>query len=254
MTAAILSSPDRIRLTTEEITDMFDFLGIRNLMVEPDDLVHLYATSVAYAGFGLGLCQLYTDPYACAREVQYFPTQRLLHLDFAPASLSGTIMSLRGVRDGSVDETFIDIDLGLGRLESYPEGESAYWAAVRDRIRSLVQSFRPRITQLILTGFAVGDERFKEVVRQALRDLISASALDGVCVDIRDLDGDSSEETARDVIYLTARGAAEFAKPRQEGRMRCAEREECKRIRIGIDQDDPLAPGRFLQVRTSEVG
>lgn len=45
--AAVLSSPGRIMLTAEEITDVFDYLGVRNLMAEPDTLEDLYATSAA---------------------------------------------------------------------------------------------------------------------------------------------------------------------------------------------------------------
>lgn len=110
VTAAVLSSPNRIRLTAEEIGDVFDYLRIRNLMVEPDDL---YATASAYAGFGKGLCEHYTDPYACEHEELHFPTQWLLHLDFGPTSLSGTVGGLKDARQGSMDKMFIDPALGL---------------------------------------------------------------------------------------------------------------------------------------------
>lgn len=152
-----LSSPNRIRLTAEEITDVFDYLGIRNLMAEPDTLEDLYATSAAYAGLGMGLCEQYTDPYACEREEYRFPTQRLLHLDFAPESLSGTIQSLKSAKNGSVEEAFIDLDLGLGGLNVLntismprPEDGTVDWTAIASRIRALVQSFKPQITQLVL--------------------------------------------------------------------------------------------------------
>lgn len=62
VTAAVLSAPDRIKLTNEELIDVFDYLGLRNLMAEPDALEDLYATSSAYAGFGMGLCEQYTQP------------------------------------------------------------------------------------------------------------------------------------------------------------------------------------------------
>ncbi|KAI4116910.1 MAG: hypothetical protein LQ338_007640 [Usnochroma carphineum] len=238
LTAAVLSSPDRIRLTTEEITDVFDYLNIKNLMAQPDDLEHLYATSAVYAGFGLGLCRHYTDPYVCEREELHFTTQTLLHLDFTPGSLSGTIQSLKSARESSADETFIDTDLGLGRLDSCPEGEAFYWGAVRDRIRLLVQSFKPRITQLILTGSSAGDGRFKEEVKEALYDLVPATALDDLHAESRILGQGSREVTVNDFIYATAKGAAEFAKRRQEGPVRCAESEKCKRVRKDIEQGE----------------
>ncbi|KAI4280480.1 MAG: hypothetical protein L6R38_004426 [Xanthoria sp. 2 TBL-2021] len=159
VTTAVPSSPDRIRLTGEEISDVFDYLKTTNLMSISDNLENLYATSAAFAGFGFGLCRNYTDPYACEREEQHFPPQRLLHIDFTPNSLRGTVKSLSSARDGSADTTFIDIDPGLRRLNTYSGGEELYWTAARNRVRLLVKSFKPRITQIILTSSSAGDGR-----------------------------------------------------------------------------------------------
>lgn len=236
VTAAVLSSPDRIRLTDEEITDVFDYVQIRNLMAKPDTLDNLYATSSAYAGFGIGLCKQYTHPYACEREESHFPTQRLLHLDFAPDSLSGTIKSLKSVRDGSMEEAFIDPALGLGKLNRLNQKsnlelgeERAYWTAVTNRIRTLVQSFKPQITQLILTGSSALDPQFKTAVKDALRDLVAESTLR--MLDREGKDGKEGKGKTLDLVFATAKGAAEFAKRRQEGPVRCVEGEECKRSR-----------------------
>ena len=53
--AAVLNSPDRVRLTDEETGDIFDYLKLRNLVVWPPTLHRLYSTSAAYAGYGKGL-------------------------------------------------------------------------------------------------------------------------------------------------------------------------------------------------------
>ena len=37
-------------------------------MAKPDTLEDLYASSAAYAGLGMGLCEHYTDPYVCDQE------------------------------------------------------------------------------------------------------------------------------------------------------------------------------------------
>lgn len=215
-----LRSPNRIRLTAEEITDVFDYLGIRNLMAEPDTLEDLYATSAAYAGLGMGLCEQYTDPYACEREEYRFPTQRLLHLDFAPQSLSGTIQSLKSAKNGSVEEAFIDLDLGLGGLNVLntismprPEDGTVDWTAIASRIRALVQSFKPQITQLVLTGSSAPDQQFKAVVKDALRDVVAESALE-ILLDDGTATNDCEMDRGQvgDFVFATARGAAEFAK------------------------------------------
>lgn len=197
-------------------------------MAEPDTLDNLYTTSSAYAGFGIGLCKQYTHPYACEREESHFPTQRLLHLDFAPDSLSETIKSLKSVRDGSMDEAFIDPALGLGKLNRLNQksnlepGEGrAYWTAVTNRIRTLVQSFKPQIMQLILTGSSALDPQFKAAVKDALRDLVAESALK--MLDSDGKDGKEGKGKTLDLVFATAKGAAEFAKRRQEGPVRCVE-------------------------------
>jgi hypothetical protein len=246
VTAAVLSSPDRIRLTDEEITDVFDYLQIRNLMAKPDSLEDLYATSSAYAGFGMGLCKQYTDPYACEREESHFSSQWLLHLDFAPDSLSGTIKRLNSVRDGSMQEAFIDPALGLRRLDGLnqkPDLESgeerAYWTAVINRIRTLVRSFKPQITQIILTGSSASDPQFKAAVKDALRDLVAESTLK--ILDGEGKDGKEGKDKTPDLIFATAKGAAEFAKRRQEGPVRCVEGEKCKRARERLEREETEA-------------
>lgn len=232
--AAVLSSPDRIRLTDEEIKDIFDYLKLKNLMAEPDSLEDLYTTSAAYAGYGRGLCTTYTDAYACEREESRFPLQRILHVDFNRESLSGTIKSQQNARDGSVDAAFVDLDLGHAReevrLAIAPESDGElYWAAVSARIRELVVSFKPRITELLLTGTSATDARFKVALRDALHDIVAEDVLA-----VFDGYGDNAingDEWKAMFDFATARGAAEVAKRRQEGPVRCAQSDKCKERR-----------------------
>ena len=65
VTAAVLSSPDLVSLSGEEITDALEYPSITNLMAKPETLEDLYASSAAYTGLGMGLCEHYTDPYVC---------------------------------------------------------------------------------------------------------------------------------------------------------------------------------------------
>ncbi|TVY50745.1 hypothetical protein LCER1_G008416 [Lachnellula cervina] len=202
--AAVLSSPDRIQLTDEEIDDVFDYLKLKNLMTELDSLEDLYATLAAYAGYGRGLYTTYTDVYACEREESRFPYQQ-------------------SARDGLVDAAFIDPDLGHAReevrLAFAPESDGElYWATVSARIRELVISFKPRINQLLLTGTLVTDARFKAALRDALHDIIAEDVLA-----ILDGNGDNAfnkDEWKAMFDFATARGAAEVAKRRQEGPIR----------------------------------
>lgn len=145
------------------------------------------------------------------------------------------IKSLSSARDGSADTTFIDIDLGRRRLNTYSGCEKTYWTTVRDRVRLLVKCFKHCLTQLILTGSSAGDGRFEETVQDALYDLVSATTLDVLRTHCTGLGADDKKRTGDDLLYATAKGAAGIAKRRQEGPVRCAESEACKRFRRGIE-------------------
>ena len=239
VTAAVLSSPHRVRLTDEETNDVFEYLKLRNLMSEPDSLDAMYATSAAYAGYGHGLCSNYTDVNACEREECRWTYQNVLHIDFNRESLSGTIDMLQSYHSWGARSKFVDFDLGhlrKGSLlemtaksddESSQDGSSFYWNMVSARIRAFVSSYRPRINRTLLTGPSATNPRFKDVLRTALYDLVDADVLS-------ELDS-QYEKPATDegawqelVEFATAKGAAEVAKRRQEGPLRCQWTGECR--------------------------
>jgi hypothetical protein len=233
VTKAVLSSPDRIRLTAEEIGDVFDYLKLQNLM--DGSLYGLYAASSTYAGYSKGLCQNFTDAYACEKEEWDFPNQRVLHLDLNSKSLSGTIEGLKTAMDGSVDSSFVEPRLGLGDGRT----SEAYWTDVSDRIRELartVQRFAyiPYVTELVLSGPSAADGRFHAAVRAALHDLVVDGSVLAVLSADDAADGVSStqeEEVQSFFSFATARGAAEIAKRLQEGPVKCAQSDECRRRR-----------------------
>ena len=133
---------------------------------------------------------------------------------------------IKSAKESKVDKSIGDYDLGLGRSDLLND---VYWDAVRSRFRKFVQSFGVRITQVILTGSSASDQRFKAVVREALKDRTPVSAFD--MIEEQGLDGEPSI-----LLYATARGAAEFAKRRLEGPVRCKETERCKEFRQGTKQ------------------
>ena len=146
-----------------------------------------------------------------------------MHLDFSPESFCVTIRWIKSAKESKVNKTIVDHDLGLGRFDVL---KNVYWDAVRSRIRKIVQSVGVRITQVILTGSSASDQRFKAVVRKALKDCTTVGAFD--MMEQQGLDGEPSM-----LLYATARGAAEFAKCRLEGAVRCKETERCKEFRQG---------------------
>lgn len=142
--AAVLSTPDRIHMTTEELGDIFEYLNLQDLMVKPWLLHRLYATSAAYAGYNKGLCMNYMDAYACDREEWYMPSRKVLHVDLNSETLTGTVKTLQSVYVPDADVSFVDTRLGYkfkndqdpltGRID-----DGIYWTAVSKRIHELVQ-------------------------------------------------------------------------------------------------------------------
>jgi hypothetical protein len=256
LTAAVLSSPDRIKLTDEELGDVFDYLKIQNIMAGPRSLYQLYAASAAYAGYGKGLCLSYLDEYACEREESALPLQRVLHLDLNFESLSGTISTIQTASERPADASFVDPELGLRGppFEEHGGSSDNYWGAVGDRIRRFVMSFHrvnmPHMTEILLTGPAATDEDFQTVIKAALRDRVDGEDVLAFLGD-RNRTLSIQEDWQSLFTFATARGAAEIAKRRQEGPFRCAQSVECKRRREhSRDETDSRfwqqQPGRIL--------
>lgn len=249
VSAAVLSSPDRIKLTDEELGDIFDYLKVQNLMAGPRSLYQLYATSAAYVGYGKGLCHGYWDEYACEREESELPIERVLHLDLSSESLSGTIDTLQTAGEGLADTSFVDPQLGLGGppFKDNDRVSDKYWAAVCDRIRQFVMSFNrvymPHITEILLTGPDATDRNFQTAIEAALSDLV-VSEDELAYLRQRDRTSSDREDWQSLFTFATARGAAEFAKRRQEGPFRCAQSEECKRRREHVHRETSV---KFFQ-------
>ncbi|PVI01827.1 hypothetical protein DM02DRAFT_670962 [Periconia macrospinosa] len=211
ITHAVISSPDSIRLTSEELGDVLDYLKVTNAMALPDEL---FAASAAYAGFGHGLCAKYTDPDVCDRDENNRPYQRVLHLDFTNKALTTTIKGMRSWNTWGVDASVIIAELGYEHHSDDDDGPSdLFFDKIRDHIRNFTLSTRFRITELLFTGTRVGGQRFKDAVSAALRDLVAEDTMKTVEDAFRAYD-------EPDFVFVTAKGAAEVAKRRLEGPVR----------------------------------
>jgi hypothetical protein len=216
---AVLSSLDAAILSTEEISDVFDYLQMQNLMVQPDGRYRFYDASAAYAGFNRGLCQSYTKPYECQEEELKFSSEVLLHLDFSDAALSMTRIKLTKAMNWGPTRAFVIPDLGFAAVE---QRKQALFEEIGERIRIFVQNYIPQITSLILTGTAASDQRFVDAVKGALLDLISVETMESFIIHVN-----TASDT--DLIFATAKGAAEVAKRSQEGPVRCEWSDGCKK-------------------------
>jgi hypothetical protein len=217
VTHALVTSPDSMRLTAEEVGDVLDYLQIKNTITEPDEL---YSSSAAFVGYGHGLCNSYSRPYTCATEEIYdLPFERVLVVDLTDTALRMTIKGMQSFASSGADSALIDPELGF--VNGTSEGETqTLFAKIGARLRHFVQEYRTKITMILLTGTQVSDERFKETLRDALAELVAPQAMLQASFGV--------PNTELDQIFANAKGAAEVSKRRLEGPVRCVWWASCK--------------------------
>ncbi|KAF2832409.1 hypothetical protein CC86DRAFT_377581 [Ophiobolus disseminans] len=194
VTHAVVTSPDSIRLLNYEMNDVLDYLHIANAMADPNDL---YAAAAAYAGNGYGLCLSFADRNACDWEALDFP-----RLERGFKCVRGTV---RGYRTG----------VGSFLCEEMKE----LFKDIGASIEHFVKKSCREVTVIIATGPQVGDARFKETLRDALKELVAPHVMMWM-----EVDSDAAEVKQ---VFATAMGAAEVAKRRRKGPVRCRWKKRC---------------------------
>ncbi|EPE31942.1 hypothetical protein GLAREA_12024 [Glarea lozoyensis ATCC 20868] len=255
MRGASLSSPVGVHLNDWEIKDVFDFLGMEDLIKDKHNPVffsRLVSMSAAMAGYGRGLCVTYTDPYQCRTEESRLPSYRVLHLDYNKQALSGTFNRVSDVRNTLFDNYFADLELGSEQLHQNPaeEGEEGEDLDTLSRLRRFfgylevdqnrekwkdhlftltmrIQQFlgSQKVDTLLMTGESATEPRFIQAVKNALSDRASLQVMS----QLEEINSETSERS----LYATSMGAAEFAKRRQEGMGWCRLPDNCPKRTIG---------------------
>jgi hypothetical protein len=174
--------------------------------------------SSAFAGLGYGLCKSWADLQKCAKEEKTFPQRDVIAIEFIDSKL--------------------DISYSIGRTphqfytyvyESFPDfgfnhsDSPGFWAAVRDRITTVVREADRKPNTLILLGERAGNKKFLDTVWEALGEL-----------ELRDIYKDLQVE-GFDPDMVCVRGAAEMGKRAQGEPRNCVEGDWCRERRKGED-------------------
>ncbi|KAJ5244009.1 hypothetical protein N7489_004105 [Penicillium chrysogenum] len=172
-----------------------------------------------YAANGYGLCTDYLDPSLCSDEFAESPDSTVLFVSYNRNLLYTSIVE--GVtseafsRITRVEAQLVDYELGLDRL--LEKDEAALWDRLRSQLQILPREFEHPITHLLLAGEGVTHPRFLAT----LRDSMSELSPDVVNIKL-----------AIDPTFAAARGAALYARRRQEVQSNCTERSECEETRL----------------------
>lgn len=193
----------------------------------PSRLLESYAV---IAGHGKGLCKNYKDFWQCAEEQDNVPLERTLVVGITPTDLRGNIVRTRSAftqfQPRPNDRTFTDLELGLATSEDNPD----FWARVTKRLQDFCGTVphRVRLDTILLTGENATHPAFLAALRSAL-----------VGNGYLQRERDDAEKTSfvheggpgNDPVFASARGAAQYARWRQEAPIGCGEQDRCREER-----------------------
>ena len=175
----------------------------------------------AAAANGLGLCNNYTELDVCEDEETHMPMTRLLAVEYTRAALVVTLSPFQASRNGFDWMQVREWGLGGALLPAEKEQRKRYWADVRSVTSRFVVEQAMPVTVVIVIGECALDEKFLEVMRGVLENVLPDGRDSVLSID----DGGSGLINPR---FAASRGAAEFGKRILEGPDGCVEMNYCK--------------------------
>lgn len=179
----------------------------------------LVEADAVYGANGYGLCTNYLDRSDCINEFEESPDNNMFLVSFNRNLLYASIV------EGTASEAFsrfayvavqlVDDELGLDRL--LEKDESALWDRLRSQLQILPREYEYAVTHLLLAGESVTHPRFLATLRDSMSELSL---------------GHVNIKLAIDPTFAAARGAALYARRRQEVQSDCTERSECDERRM----------------------
>ncbi len=195
----------------EDLEEASNLAGLKPLLTP----FWLGAPAAAAASQQWGMCAHYDDLYACEAEEEQMPIETVLAIEYTTRAMIVTMFPLQAASSNSDELTRISMDLGSNNEEN--EG---HWDGVRNMIQELpTMRDETPLTKVIVMGESANSKDFLDAVRKALGPQVAADLMPSL--NLHEFDP----------LYAVARGAAEFAKRKQEAPKGCVESEECKKIR-----------------------
>ncbi|CAG8908897.1 unnamed protein product [Penicillium egyptiacum] len=216
-----VTDPGFQSLSTATINAALRMLDLRSWVGRdsPYYTQRLLEADAAYGANGYGLCTNYLDRSDCMDEFAESPDANIFFVSYNRNLLYASIV------EGTASEAFsrvacvaaqlVDYELGLDRL--LEKDEAALWDRLHSQLQILPREYEYAVTHLLLAGESVTHPRFLAT----LRDSMSELSLDLVNIKL-----------AIDPTFAAARGAALYARRRQEVQSDCTERSECEEMRI----------------------
>lgn len=228
---------DRVAVTAPDFTSISPTINAAlrdlNLRTWVGDSIYyprrLIEADVIYAANGYGLCKNNHDRWECMEEFGELPCSHVFTIFYSRHTLYTSIINPIGGQalDGlNWDEAqLVDFEVGLDRLLQ-TNGSDALWARLRSQLSVLPREYWHPITHVLLAGESVTHPRLLAILRDVLPEILPPS------VDLQNvLDADPAMSKIVDPKFAAARGAALYARRRQEVQSECAEYSECEDTR-----------------------
>ncbi|KAF4991803.1 hypothetical protein FDECE_13914 [Fusarium decemcellulare] len=188
-----------------------------------EELTEAHAVMGAH---GLGLCKNYHNLWDCTDEEFAMPLEKVMVVGFTEVDLRAEVRRARSpftyLNDPEPVGWFVDLKAGLDALDSGAlEPEEVFWGYVGDRLKTLVSGLPVKLTRVLL----VGENSTHPTFLSTIRDVMERSGYGGYGHEGRVL---VASDGIIDPTFSSARGAAQYARWRQEAPLGCEERPECR--------------------------
>jgi hypothetical protein len=237
----VVTRPALSGLTGEDLSDALEYAGLRSWLISPRKRkAGLYPTDLTeahavFAANGNGLCANYKDLFECWDEEERMPYHTVFLASFTQQGLHATVEVMRAPFHWPQRPLshVTDLDAGLACMDKY-DSPADFWAHVREQLASLAQRSSTTITKVLLTGENATEPDFLAALRDGLAGFMRV--------------GGAEIETIADPTFAGARGAALYARWRQEAPFGCRERAKCEEERKKERADSSQERGESFRV------
>lgn len=195
----------------------------------PWDLTEGHAVFAAHKE---GLCKSYKDPLECLREEEQMKRYTVMVTGLTPGDFRYEVVNLRTPFAYYQDHKVLDwaafLGLGLDAMDAF-KSPDAYWKVIQDQL--IAQLRASEIDMIMLTGENATHPDFRQAIRKAVEGIRHNLWVTkyGVgyghrfrAVWLVDSEGDQVNPA-----FAAARGAAQYARWRQEAPVGCREFQSC---------------------------
>ncbi|CEJ59116.1 hypothetical protein PMG11_07752 [Penicillium brasilianum] len=238
----ISQAVDRVAVATPDISSISQIVNAAlsdlNLHTWVGDSVwypeRFSEADAVYAANGYGLCSNYQDLWECTDE---FDSPAGTHVFFIFYSRHALYTSIIAPISGEALTRFnwdeaqiLDFELGLDHLLQTNGSQDALWSSLRSQLSDLPREYPFSLTHILVAGESVMYPRFLATLRDALAEIMPMSPLN-LRTNIPGYTKSATVSKSVDLTFAASRGAALYARRRQEVQAHCTESSKCEAIR-----------------------